>query len=63
MSKEFPHFLRISRGPLSELETLIVLSQKLGLLEAALSDDLLGRIDRITALINGLIAGLYLKQA
>jgi four helix bundle protein len=39
--KEFSHFLRIANGSLRELETHLVLSQRVGLVEASMIEPLL----------------------
>lgn len=55
-TKEFLQFLSISRGSLCELETQIILAKNLGYL--ANPDNLLTRIDRLFALIGGLMNSL-----
>jgi four helix bundle protein len=55
-AKEFLQFLSISRGSISELETQIILAKNLGYL--ANPDNLLTRIDRLFALIGGLMNSL-----
>jgi four helix bundle protein len=55
-TKEFLQFLSISRGSLSELETQIILAKNLGYLSDP--NDVLTRIDRLFALIGGLMNSL-----
>lgn len=52
--KEFLNFLGIARGSLSELETQLQLTSKLGLAGAEVND-LLSRVDDLFGLIGGLI--------
>jgi four helix bundle protein len=54
--KEFLQFLSIARGSLSELETQILISDKLGYL--SVKNNLLGRIDKVFGLLGGLISSL-----
>jgi four helix bundle protein len=51
--KEFLHFLSISRGSLCELETQVLLATDLGYLTE--NKDLMQRIDRVFALLGGLM--------
>ncbi len=57
--KEFLQFLVISRGSLMELETQIILAKDLGFVGD--SQVLLGKINKIFALLNGLIAALKIR--
>jgi len=52
-NKEFINFLSISRGSLSELETQIINAKKIGYIGNA--DQIMKKINKIFALINGLI--------
>lgn len=54
--KEFLQFLSIARGSLSELETHIIIANELGYLDQ--NNQLMVRIDRIFALVGGLMASL-----
>jgi len=54
--KEFIQFLAISRGSLMELETQIILAKELDFIEDGQS--LLGKVNKIFALLNGLITAL-----
>lgn len=55
-TKEFLQFLSICRGSLSELETQIILAKNLGYMNNP--DNLLTRIDRLFALMGGLMNSL-----
>lgn len=54
--REFLNFLSIARGSLSELETQVLISRKLGYLED--ESYIIGQIDIIFGLINGLIISI-----
>ncbi len=56
--KEFNQFLYIGRGSLSELDTQLELSLNLKLITKDTFDDLLGKIDRVTAMLNGLLKSI-----
>lgn len=55
-SKEFLQFLHIARGSASELETQLLLAEKLGYVSKI--DELLANLTSIRKLINGLIRSL-----
>lgn len=61
-TKEFLNHLSIARGSLMELETHLMLSQRVGLLEAAELEKLLGSSDRISRMLSGLRKALQRKQ-
>jgi len=54
-SKEFIHFLYIALGSLSELDTLIILSQSIGYITQTEGQILQAKLDRIAKLLGGLI--------
>ena len=58
-SKEFLQFLHIARGSASELETQLLLAEKLGYLSA--SEDQMASLTSVKRLINGLIRSLKEK--
>ena len=58
-AKEFLQFLSISRGSLCELETQIILAKNLGYISNP--NNLLTRVDRLFALIGGLMNSLRKK--
>jgi len=53
-TKEFLNFLSISRGSLKEVETHLILSQRVGLLAKDQLDELLQRTDEISRMLTGL---------
>ncbi len=59
--REFLQFLSIARGSLSELETQIIIANQLGLIEE--SEDLLAQLERVFALLGGLIVSLKNKTS
>jgi four helix bundle protein len=56
--KEFTHFLRISLGSLTELDTLILLSSELNFIEEEKAASIINELDIIGKLIFGLIKKL-----
>ena len=56
--QEFRHFLRHSRGSLAELETQVLIAQKLGLLEDPVAAETLRKIDEVNRILAGLIKSL-----
>jgi four helix bundle protein len=57
-TKDFIHFLYIARGSLQEVETQIILSQRLGFLSDRTRHDLIARSTEIARILNGLIRSL-----
>lgn len=55
-SKEFLHFLSISRGSLSELETQILIAKNIGYINKA--DMVLKQVEKVFGLIGGLMNSL-----
>jgi four helix bundle protein len=53
--KEFLRFLFIARGSLSELESLVFVSERIGTLSTDSTQELRDTIDKESALLNGLI--------
>jgi four helix bundle protein len=51
-------FLRIAQGSLKELETHLIVSQRLGLLDAALEETLLSRSEDVGKMLRALIRSL-----
>jgi four helix bundle protein len=60
-SKEFMYHLRVARGSLSELETQMLLGQRLEYITEASMNDLHERIQKVGRLLNGLLR--YLERA
>jgi len=57
-TKEFLNHLSIARGSLMELETHLMLSQRVGLLQQAQLDGLLAPADEISRMLSGLRSSL-----
>lgn len=55
---EFCRFLTIARASLTELDTTLLLAERLGYLTTAETDTAISTLDRIAALINGLLKKL-----
>lgn len=53
-SREFAHFLGIARGSLKELETQIIVAQRLGYLDNDRGSSLLGEIQSVGRLLTAL---------
>ena len=53
-TKEFLNFLSMARGSLLELETHLMLSQRIGLLQQPELDSLLTMTDRLSRMLSGL---------
>jgi len=56
--KDFARFLRTSRGSLYELETQVLLSQRVGVLNPNGTQTLLMLLDECSRVLNGLLATL-----
>lgn len=53
-TKEFLHFLSITNGSLAELETQLILGERLGFLENAATSDRLKECTEVARIVNGL---------
>jgi len=53
-TKEFLHHLSVARGSLMELETHLMLSQRVGLLDQAKAAPLLTQTERVSRMLSGL---------
>jgi four helix bundle protein len=60
--QEFRHFLRHSRGSLAELETQLLIAQKLGFLDDRTAAPVLDRINEVNRILAGLIGSLKLSS-
>ena len=60
-SKNYSQFLRISRGSLMELETLIIISKNLGFIEKEKQELISNRIEEVGKILQGLIKGIQQK--
>jgi four helix bundle protein len=61
--KEFSHFLSNSQGSASELETELIIANRLGYLDEATFARLIGQLERIGRLITGLTRHLSGRPA
>ena len=55
---DFTRFLIIARGSLIELDTTLLLAERLGYISTAQTDEAIAAIDHIAALLNGLLKSL-----
>jgi four helix bundle protein len=60
-TKEFIQFLRIALGSLSELETLLLISEGIGLITTTEQEQLQGKLNLLSAQLSGLIRSLEAK--
>ena len=60
-SKEFIHFLSISRGSIAELQTQILFAIELNYFEKEYGDEIIGKLNGIDIMISNLIKKLKLK--
>jgi len=58
-TKEYIYFLRVARGSLAELETQLLLAQRVGYLPADEVADLQVRIDEVGRILHSVVAGLH----
>jgi four helix bundle protein len=54
-NKELLHFLYISRGSLSELETQVFIAEELGYLDTISRNDIVTKMEKLFGLLGGLI--------
>jgi four helix bundle protein len=59
--KEFLQFLTISQGSLSELDALIEVLLELGFIDIKIHEDNIRQINKVTALLNGLMKSISFK--
>jgi len=57
----FVQFLRIAQGSLKEFETQVIISQRIGAMDAANTEDLLSRADEVGKMLRGLINSVNAK--
>jgi four helix bundle protein len=57
-TKEFIHFLHITRGSLAELETQLQLAQRIGYLAVVELDEAPRSIEEVGRMLNAVVAGL-----
>jgi four helix bundle protein len=56
-------FLKIARGSQKELETHILLAQRVGALRAEQSEPILSKLERVGKMLNALIRAIQSKDA
>jgi len=61
-TKPFIQFLRISQGSLKELETLLLLAERVGLIASDATESAMARCQRIGKMLVGLVRKLDLKE-
>jgi four helix bundle protein len=61
-TRDFRHFLRLSRGSLAELETQVLIAQRLKYVDQTSSDTVLSSIDEVSRILSGLISSLSLGE-
>ncbi len=57
-TKEFIYFLGVARGSMAELETQLLLAQRVGYLPESEVTDLQDRIDEVGRILHAVVAGL-----
>jgi four helix bundle protein len=57
--KEYIHFLHVARGSMAEVETQLLLAQRVGYLPESAVVDLQGRIEEIGRMLHAVVAGLH----
>jgi four helix bundle protein len=58
----FVQFLRIAQGSLKELETHLILSQRVGLMPSGDTDRLLGKSEEVGKMLRSMVRSLQRKQ-
>ena len=61
-TRDFIHFLSVARGSLKELETQIIISRRLGYVNATQQSELIDATEEVSRLISGLNRSLNAKQ-
>jgi len=59
--QDFLRFLGIARGSLMELETQIIIASEVGFMETATFEEIKGQMERVFALLSGLITSTRKK--
>ena len=57
-TKDYIHFLRIARGSLQELETQLMIAQRLDFADAGMIEPLIARTTEVSRIVSGLINSL-----
>ena len=61
-TKEYIYFHRVARGSMAELETQLLLAQRVGYLPESEVTDLQNRIDEIGRILHAVVAGLHRRH-
>lgn len=61
-TSDFVHHLSVARGSLFELETQVVISERLTYFERDVASELLERVAEVGKLLNGLVNALVKKR-
>jgi four helix bundle protein len=56
--REFVHYLRIARGSLFEVETQVIIAERLGYLDSNRTKELLAQVAEVSRLLSGLLRSL-----
>jgi four helix bundle protein len=60
--RDFRHFLRASQGSLSELETQVLIAQRLKYIDQTSADTILSSINEVSRILSGLISSISLGE-
>lgn len=60
--REFTHYLRHSRGSLADIETQVIIAQRLHYLSEPEAQSILKRTDELSRFLSGLINSLKVKE-
>jgi len=61
-TRDFRHFLRLSRGSLAELETQVTIAQRLNYIDQTSADAMLSSIDEVSRILSGLISSIAVGE-
>jgi four helix bundle protein len=61
--RDFRHFLRASRGSLAELETQVLIAQRLKYIGQTSAGTLLSGIDEVSRILSGLISSISVEES
>ncbi|HVF99377.1 MAG TPA: four helix bundle protein [Chloroflexia bacterium] len=56
--REFVHYLRIARGSLFEVETQVIIAERLGYVDRGRTKELLTQVAEVSRLLSGLLRSL-----
>ena len=60
--RDFRHFLRTSRGSLAELETQVLIAQRMKYTDQTSADTILSGIDEVSRIMSGLISSISMEE-